>query len=71
MSQLRLGWVWVLGWLLRWGTHADRPTALMFLHYWGGSRHTFAPVVASLSDRCTVVVYDQRGWGARARDLPP
>jgi pimeloyl-ACP methyl ester carboxylesterase len=26
-------------------------------------------VIASLSSRCTVVVYDQRGWGA-ARDLP-
>ena len=49
-------------------THADRPTARVFLHYWGGSRRTFAPVIASLSSRCTVV-YDRRGWGA-ARDLP-
>jgi pimeloyl-ACP methyl ester carboxylesterase len=50
-------------------THAGGPTAIVFLHYWGGSRRTFAPVIAGLSSRCTVVVYDQRGWGA-ARDLP-
>jgi pimeloyl-ACP methyl ester carboxylesterase len=50
-------------------TQAAGPTALVFLHYWGGSRRTFAPVIASLSSRCTVVVYDQRGCGA-ARDLP-
>ena len=69
MSQLRLRWVCVRGGLLPVWTHADGPTALVFLHYWGGSRRTFAPVIASLSSGCTVVVYDQRGWGA-ARDLP-
>jgi pimeloyl-ACP methyl ester carboxylesterase len=41
----------------------------VFLRYWGGSRRTFAPVIASLSSGRTVVVYDQRGWGA-VRDLP-
>jgi pimeloyl-ACP methyl ester carboxylesterase len=40
---------------------ADGPTALVFLHYWGGSRRTFAPVIARLTSGCTVVVYDQRG----------
>ena len=69
MSQLRLRRVCVRGGLLPVWTHADGPTALVFLHYWGGSRRTFAPVIASLSSGCTVVVYDQRGWGA-ARDLP-
>jgi pimeloyl-ACP methyl ester carboxylesterase len=69
MSQPSLCEVRVHGGLLPVWTHADGPTALVFLHYWGGSRRTFAPVIASLSSKCTVVVYDQRGWGA-ARDLP-
>lgn len=69
MSRSSLCEVRVRGGLLPVWTQADGPTALVFLHYWGGSRRTFAPVIASLSSRCTVVVYDQRGWGA-ARDLP-
>jgi len=69
MSQASLCEVRVRGGLLPVWTQADGPTALVFLHYWGGSRRTFAPVIASLSSRCTVVVYDQRGWGA-ARELP-
>ncbi|SFI93917.1 Pimeloyl-ACP methyl ester carboxylesterase [Amycolatopsis sacchari] len=43
-------------------------TALVFLHYWGGSGETFAPVAERLPGR-PVVRYDQRGWGA-ARELP-
>ena len=69
MSEPSLCEVRVQGGLLPVWSQADGPTALVFLHYWGGSRRTFAPVIASLSSRCTVVVYDQRGWGA-ARDLP-
>jgi pimeloyl-ACP methyl ester carboxylesterase len=69
MSQPSLCEVRVRGGLLPVWTQANGPTALVFLHYWGGSRRTFAPVIANLSSRCTVVVYDQRGWGA-ARDLP-
>jgi pimeloyl-ACP methyl ester carboxylesterase len=69
MSQPNLREVRVPGGLLPVWTQADGPTALVFLHYWGGSRRTFAPVIANLSSGCTVVVYDQRGWGA-ARDLP-
>jgi pimeloyl-ACP methyl ester carboxylesterase len=69
MSQPNPREVRVQGGLLPVWTQAGGPTALVFLHYWGGSRLTFAPVIASLSSRCTVVVYDQRGWGA-ARDLP-
>jgi pimeloyl-ACP methyl ester carboxylesterase len=43
--------------------------ALVFLHYWGGSHRTFDQVVANLSSGCTIVTYDQRGWG-KSRDLP-
>jgi pimeloyl-ACP methyl ester carboxylesterase len=45
------------------------PTTLVFLHIWGGSHRTFAPVIARLASGCAVVSYDHRGWGA-ARDLP-
>ncbi|QKG23082.1 alpha/beta fold hydrolase [Actinomadura verrucosospora] len=45
------------------------PTALVFLHYWGGSHRTFAPVIDRLASGSTVVTYDHRGWGA-SRDLP-
>jgi len=48
---------------------AGSPTALVFLHYWGGSRRTFAPVIAGLTAGATVVSYDQRGWST-ARELP-
>ena len=37
---------------------------LVFLHYWGGSSRTWAPVVARLEDRDTVTI-DFRGWGPR------
>ena len=50
-------------------TQAGEPTTLVFLHLWGGSHRTFAPVIASLTSGCAVVSYDHRGWGA-ARDLP-
>jgi pimeloyl-ACP methyl ester carboxylesterase len=50
-------------------TQGGEPTTLVFLHLWGGSHRTFAPVIASLASGCAVVSYDHRGWGA-ARDLP-
>ncbi len=50
-------------------TQAGEPTTLVFLHIWGGSHRTFAPVIARLASGCAVVSYDHRGWGA-ARDLP-
>jgi pimeloyl-ACP methyl ester carboxylesterase len=50
-------------------TQAGEPATLVFLHIWGGSHRTFAPVIARLSSGCAVVSYDHRGWGA-ARDLP-
>lgn len=69
MSQQSLRRVKVRGGSLPVSLHVSGPTALVFLHYWGGSQRTFAPVIASLSSRHSIVVYDQRGWGA-ARDLP-
>ncbi len=50
-------------------TQAGEPTTLVFLHLWGGSHRTFAPVIARLTSGSAVVSYDHRGWGA-ARDLP-
>jgi len=43
--------------------------ALVFLHYWGGSRRTWIPVLRRLNPRQSFVAYDQRGWGDSA-DLP-
>ncbi|TKC89214.1 alpha/beta fold hydrolase [Trinickia terrae] len=37
--------------------------ALVFLHYWGGSSRTWAPVMAHLNGRYRTVALDQRGWG--------
>lgn len=56
------------GHLPAWVQTGRSPT-LLFIHYWGGSHRTFNPVVAHLSCECSVVTYDQRGWGA-GRDLP-
>jgi pimeloyl-ACP methyl ester carboxylesterase len=52
--------------------HYDRrpgtgPT-LVFLHYWGGSGRTWAPVISALPGR-DVLTLDFRGWG-RSRTLP-
>ena len=43
--------------------------ALVFLHYWGGSRRTWRLVLAHLHADQAFVNYDQRGWGASA-DAP-
>ena len=37
--------------------------ALVFLHYWGGSRRTWMPVLRRLDPGQGFVAYDQRGWG--------
>src|SRR5271156_3882392 len=37
--------------------------ALVFIHYWGGSRRTWSEVIARLSDRFRCVAMDLRGWG--------
>jgi pimeloyl-ACP methyl ester carboxylesterase len=59
----------VQGGLLPVRIQTGEPTALVFLHYWGGSHRTFAPVIARLTRGFTVVSYDQRGWG-ESRELP-
>jgi pimeloyl-ACP methyl ester carboxylesterase len=69
LSQVNMRQVNVRGGRLPVWVQAGEPTALVFLHYWGGSCRTFAPVIARLASGCTVVSYDHRGWGA-ARDLP-
>jgi uncharacterized protein (TIGR03086 family) len=40
-----------------------RAPALVFLHYWGGSRRTWQPVLTRLHPGQALVAYDQRGWG--------
>jgi pimeloyl-ACP methyl ester carboxylesterase len=37
--------------------------ALLFLHYWGGSRRTWTGVIEWLSDRFRCIAVDLRGWG--------
>jgi pimeloyl-ACP methyl ester carboxylesterase len=36
---------------------------LVFIHYWGGSRRTWAEVIAPLSKRFRCIAMDLRGWG--------
>jgi pimeloyl-ACP methyl ester carboxylesterase len=38
-------------------------TALLFLHYWGGSSRTWAQVVQLLQKQYRCIAYDHRGWG--------
>src|SRR5271156_2313208 len=37
--------------------------ALVFLHYWGGSRRTWSGVIEQLSGRFRCIAVDLRGWG--------
>lgn len=48
--------------------HAGPGATLVFLHYWGGSAATWAPVQAHLTGT-PMVAWDQRGW-ARSASLP-
>jgi len=41
--------------------------ALVFIHYWGGSRRTWSEVIARLSNRFRCVAVDLRGWGKSDR----
>jgi pimeloyl-ACP methyl ester carboxylesterase len=41
--------------------------ALVFIHYWGGSRRTWSEVIARLSNRFRSIAVDLRGWGKSAR----
>ncbi|MFD8793551.1 alpha/beta fold hydrolase [Streptomyces vinaceus] len=42
---------------------------LVLLHYWGGSRRTWIPVLRHMDLTQPFTAYDQRGWGDSA-DLP-
>jgi pimeloyl-ACP methyl ester carboxylesterase len=41
--------------------------ALVFIHYWGGSRRTWSGVIARLSNRFRCIAVDLRGWGKSDR----
>ena len=41
--------------------------ALVFLHYWGGSSRTWAPVIEGLSKTSRCVAIDFRGWGRSSK----
>jgi pimeloyl-ACP methyl ester carboxylesterase len=42
--------------------------ALVFLHYWGGSSRTWAPVIERLAPGNRCVAIDFRGWGASSKE---
>lgn len=42
--------------------------ALVFLHYWGGSSRTWAPVMERLASGNRCVAIDFRGWGQSSKD---
>ena len=42
--------------------------ALVFLHYWGGSRRSWSQVIATLSNRFRCIAIDLRGWGRSGRN---
>jgi pimeloyl-ACP methyl ester carboxylesterase len=44
-------------------TRSGTAPALVFLHYWGGSRRTWRTVLTRLRPDQAFVNYDQRGWG--------
>ena len=41
----------------------DGDVALVFLHYWGGSSHTWKHVTAALAKSYRAIAIDHRGWG--------
>jgi pimeloyl-ACP methyl ester carboxylesterase len=41
---------------------------LVFLHYWGGSSRTWAPVMEQLATTNRCVAIDFRGWGRSSKD---
>lgn len=69
MSQVNMRQVSVRGGRLPVWVQDGEPMAVVFLHYWGGSHRTYAPVIDRLTAGNTVVSYDHRGWGV-ARGLP-
>ena len=45
----------------------DGAPALVFLHYWGGSSRTWAPVMERLASTSRCVAIDFRGWGQSSK----
>jgi pimeloyl-ACP methyl ester carboxylesterase len=41
--------------------------ALVFIHYWGGSRRTWSAVIERLRHRFRCIAVDLRGWGKSGR----
>jgi pimeloyl-ACP methyl ester carboxylesterase len=52
-------------------TRSGTAPSLVFLHYWGGSRRTWQPVLTRLHPDQAFVNYDQRGWGDSANAPGP
>jgi pimeloyl-ACP methyl ester carboxylesterase len=52
-------------------TRSGTAQALVLLHYWGGSRRTWLPVLTHLDPGLAFVNYDQRGWGDSANAPGP
>ena len=69
MNNLRSAPISVAGGHFQVHTRLGGVTALVFLHYWGGSHRTFTPVINAMTNDGTAVTFDQRGWG-EARTLP-
>ena len=46
----------------------DHNPTLLFLHYWGGSSRTWAPVIDALSSSHRCVAIDFRGWGRSGKE---
>ncbi len=46
----------------------DGAPELVFLHYWGGSSRTWAPVMECLAGTNRCVAIDFRGWGESSKD---
>lgn len=48
---------------LRINEYDGHESALIFLHYWGGSKRTWRPLIEKLERGTRCVTIDQRGWG--------
>ncbi len=49
-----------------WPPTSHRPPAVVLIHHFGGSRHTWAAVMAGLGPGCVCVAPDLRGFGGSA-----
>ncbi|PVH85512.1 alpha/beta-hydrolase [Cadophora sp. DSE1049] len=53
------------------GTPTPSTPSLIFLHFWGGSSRTFAPLISSLNPQIYTLSIDFRGWGHSTGPLGP